>query len=107
MIRQSWIRKRIGLWLQRGDVLIGETGTSVFGPPDADFPSDIQWFTQAHYASIGCATAAAMGADLALVDQAAQKTRPRGRTIPGCSSSSKCPRRKPGLVSTALITTQG
>lgn len=81
MITQSWIWHRIAEWMQPHDVVFGETGTAAFGLPDADFPSNIHWITQTYYGSIGYATPAALGADLALTDNAAKKGKPRGRTL--------------------------
>ena len=68
-ITQSWVWHRMTQWMQPHDVVFGETGTAAFGIPDANFPSDIHWITQTYYGSIGFATPAALGADIALADQ--------------------------------------
>ena len=81
MITQSWVWHRIAEWMQSGDVVFGETGTAAFGLPDATFPAGIHWITQTYYGSIGYATPAALGADMALADLAAQERSPRGRTL--------------------------
>ena len=81
MITQSWIWHRLVEWMQPHDVVFGETGTAAFGIPDATFPRDITWITQTYYGSIGYATPAALGADLALSDNALMHGKPRGRTL--------------------------
>ena len=81
MITQSWVWHRLAEWMQPHDVVFGETGTAAFGLPDATFPKDINWITQTYYGSIGYATPAALGADIALADLAATKSEPRGRTL--------------------------
>lgn len=80
-ITQSWIWHRIAKFLQPHDVIFGETGTAAFGIPDVTFPQDTNWITQTYFGSIGYATPAAFGADLALTELAAMKVRPRGRTV--------------------------
>ena len=81
MITQSWVWHRLCEFLQPHDVVFGETGTAAFGLPDATFPSDITWITQTYYGSIGYATPAAFGADIALEELAQANVRPRGRTV--------------------------
>lgn len=80
-ITQSWIWQRIVDFLRPNDALLGETGTAAFGIPDARFPRDITWITQTYYGSIGYATPATLGVDLAVEELAARKTGPRGRTV--------------------------
>ena len=80
-VTQSHLWPTLAAFLQPHDVLFGETGTAAFGIPDSTFPSNIQWITQTYYGSIGWATPAALGAEFALLDQAAAGTRPRGRTV--------------------------
>jgi len=80
-ITQSWVWDRLASWMQPHDVVLGETGTAAFGIPDATFPSNIRWQTQTYYGSIGWATPAALGSDLALADLAARNGVPRGRTL--------------------------
>jgi len=81
LITQSWIWHRLAEFLQPHDVVFGETGTAAFGIPDATFPSDITWITQTYYGSIGYATPAAFGSEVSLIDLAAARKRPRGRTV--------------------------
>ncbi|KAF2484230.1 pyruvate decarboxylase isoenzyme [Neohortaea acidophila] len=81
LITQSWIWHRLADWFRPHDVVFGETGTAAFGLPDATFPADTHWITQTYYGSIGYATPAALGADLALADRAEKQGTPRGRTL--------------------------
>lgn len=81
LITQSWVWHRIAEFLEPHDVIFGETGTAAFGLPDATFPASTNWITQTYYGSIGYATPAAFGADVALRDLAATKGHPRGRTV--------------------------
>ena len=81
MITQSWVWHRLAEFLQPKDVVFGETGTAAFGLPDATFPAEVTWITQTYYGSIGYATPAAFGSEVALADLAASKSQPRGRTV--------------------------
>ena len=81
IITQSWVWHRLAEWMQPHDVVFGETGTAAFGIPDSTFPSDLQWITQTYYGSIGYATPAALGAEVALTDLASTEGKPRGRTL--------------------------
>nr|OQO18749.1 hypothetical protein B0A51_12705 [Rachicladosporium sp. CCFEE 5018] len=80
-ITQSWIWHQLASFLEPHDVVLGETGTAAFGMPDATYPDSTQWHTQTYYGSIGYATPAAFGADVALAEMAAASSRPRGRTV--------------------------
>ncbi|TKA78217.1 hypothetical protein B0A55_03774 [Friedmanniomyces simplex] len=80
LITQSWIWHRLAAFLQPHDVVFGETGTAAFGLPDATFPPSTQWITQTYYGSIGYATPAAFGVEMALTRNAA-RGQPRGRTV--------------------------
>ncbi|KAK6422474.1 hypothetical protein LTR95_016665 [Oleoguttula sp. CCFEE 5521] len=80
-ITQSWIWHQLASFLEPHDVVLGETGTAAFGMPDATYPDSTQWHTQTYYGSIGFATPAAFGADVALSEMAAASSRPRGRTV--------------------------
>lgn len=81
LITQSWVWHRLAEFLKPHDVLLGETGTAAFGLPDATYPAGVNWITQTYYGSIGYATPAAFGSEVALADLAATKGDPRGRTI--------------------------
>jgi pyruvate decarboxylase len=80
-LTQSYLWPTLASFLQPNDVIFGETGTAAFGIPDSTFPAKIQWITQTYYGSIGWATPAALGSEMALQDQSAAGTRPRGRTL--------------------------
>lgn len=64
-ITQSWLWPQIEKFLQRGDIVVGETGTSVFGLCDIAFPPSTQFIAQIYYGSIGYATAATLGIEVA------------------------------------------
>jgi len=80
LITQSWVWHRIADFLKPHDVVFGETGTAAFGLPDATFPPHTQWITQTYYGSIGYATPAAFGVEVALTRNKALG-KPRGRTV--------------------------
>lgn len=72
----------IQTFLKPGDVVVSETGTSNFGICDIPLPTDITVITQIYYGSIGFATAATLGADVARRElEAAQARRNNGRTV--------------------------
>lgn len=81
MITQSWVWGRLAQFFQPHDVVFGETGTAAFGLPDATFPSDTTWITQTYYGSIGYATPAAFGSEVALADTTTSRGAHRGRTV--------------------------
>ena len=62
-------------------MIVTETGTSVFGICYERMPADIRFITQTYYGSIGYATPAALGAELALRELSAEQGKPRGRTV--------------------------
>ena len=64
-ITQSWLWPQIEKFLQPGDVVVGETGTSVFGLCDITFPPNVQFIAQVYYGSIGYAMAATLGIEVA------------------------------------------
>lgn len=80
-ITQSWLWAQVAAQLQPHDVVIGETGTSVFGVCYERMPANICFITQTYYGSIGYATPAALGAELALRELATEQGKPRGRTV--------------------------
>lgn len=81
-VTQSHLWPTLASFLQPHDVLYGETGTAAFGIPDSTFPvKNIQWITQTYYGSIGWATPASLGSELALQDLSRSGARPRGRTL--------------------------
>ncbi|RMZ69949.1 pyruvate decarboxylase [Pyrenophora seminiperda CCB06] len=76
-LTQSALWPAIEAFLRPGDVLLSETGTSSTGVSDMTFPANIRLNTQIYYASIGWATAATLGVDVARRELAAEG----GRTI--------------------------
>jgi pyruvate decarboxylase len=53
VIHHDWFWPRIGKFLQRGDVVVSETGTSSFGVLDVVFPDEATLVTQILWGSIG------------------------------------------------------
>lgn len=85
-ITQSWLWPQIERFLQPGDVVVGETGTSVFGLCDITFPPNVQFIAQVYYGSIGYAMAATLGIEVARKElegtsAGAGKGRRKGRTV--------------------------
>lgn len=85
-ITQSWLWPQIEKFLRPGDVIVGETGTSVFGLCDITFPPDVQFIAQVYYGSIGYAMAATLGIEVARKERegrslGAGKGRKKGRTV--------------------------
>ncbi|OAL53040.1 pyruvate decarboxylase [Pyrenochaeta sp. DS3sAY3a] len=64
-LTQSWLWPTMQSFLRSGDILVSETGTSNFGLCDITFPANIRFVTQIYYGSIGFATAAALGVEVA------------------------------------------
>ncbi|KAI4937401.1 uncharacterized protein J4E92_002132 [Alternaria infectoria] len=64
-LTQSQLWPAIQSFIRPGDALVSETGTSNSGLCDIDFPADIRLVTQIYYGSIGFATAATLGVDIA------------------------------------------
>ncbi|KAF9690874.1 hypothetical protein EKO04_011179 [Ascochyta lentis] len=64
-ITQSWLWPQIESFLLPNDIVVGETGTSVFGLCDIVFPANTQFIAQIYYGSIGYATAATLGIEVA------------------------------------------
>lgn len=79
-ITQSWLWPQIERFLLPGDVIVTETGTSVFGLCDIVFPPKVQFIAQVYYGSIGFACAATLGAEVARKEVQARHGR-RGRTV--------------------------
>jgi pyruvate decarboxylase len=64
-ITHNWLWPRLGQWLEPGDVITTETGTSNFGIWETRFPKGVRALSQVLWGSIGYATGAAQGAALA------------------------------------------
>jgi len=75
-ITQSFLWPTVESFLRENDTIISETGTSNFGLYDVKFPAHTQFVTQIYYGSIGFATAATLGADVAR-----RETKRGGRTL--------------------------
>ena len=80
-ITQSWVWDKLTEQVRTEDVVLTETGSAVFGICYSPIPSNIRFLTQTYYGSIGWATPAALGVELALREQATEAGAPRGRTV--------------------------
>jgi pyruvate decarboxylase len=78
-ITQSWLWPQIESFLRPGDIIVGETGTSVFGLCDIKFPPRTQFIAQIYYGSIGYAMAATLGIEIARKELEGE--RGPGRTV--------------------------
>ncbi|KAK0648730.1 pyruvate decarboxylase-like protein [Cercophora newfieldiana] len=67
-ITQAWFWPRVGEYLQEGDIVVTETGTSNFGIWETRFPSGVTGVTQVFWGSIGWSVGATQGAALAAKD---------------------------------------
>lgn len=73
-ITQAWFWPRLGQWLQKGDVVITETGTANFGIWETRFPADVTAISQVLWGSIGYATGSCQGAALAAKESGIKRT---------------------------------
>lgn len=64
-ITHRWFWPRMGQWLQEGDIVLTETGTSNYGIFDTRFPKNVTNISQILWGSIGYATGACQGVALA------------------------------------------
>jgi pyruvate decarboxylase len=81
-LTQSFLWPQIEAFLRPGDIVVGETGTSIFGLCDIKFPAYTRFITQIYYGSIGYATAATLGIEVARREVAAKTgDARRGRTV--------------------------
>ncbi len=70
LITQDWVWHEIGDFIQDGDVVVTEVGTSQFGFPDAVLKAkNVTTITQLFYSSIGYSVGACLGAALAKREQ--------------------------------------
>lgn len=65
IVTQDYLWPRLSGFLQSGDLIITETGTSQVGFLSTDLPAQSSVWTQAIYGSIGYAAGAAVGASVA------------------------------------------
>ncbi|SCU82411.1 LAME_0C00980g1_1 [Lachancea meyersii CBS 8951] len=64
-LKQQWLWNQVGKFLQEGDIVITETGTSAFGINQTHFPNNTYGISQVLWGSIGYATGACLGAVMA------------------------------------------
>ncbi|KAJ4169199.1 Pyruvate decarboxylase 1 [Fusarium falciforme] len=64
-LKQEWLWNELSKFLQEGDVIISETGTSAFGINQTIFPKDAYGISQVLWGSIGFTTGATLGAAFA------------------------------------------
>ncbi|KAK3656794.1 hypothetical protein LTR56_002775 [Elasticomyces elasticus] len=67
-ITHEWLWPRISSFLQSGDILVADTGTSYIGVWEMTLPKDVRVITQILWSSIGYGIPAAQGAGLAAKD---------------------------------------
>lgn len=80
-IVHAWLWPAVAKFLKPHDVILADTGTAAYGIQDVSFPPSTNWQVQSFWGSIGWATPAAFGADLALRELAKSADKPRGRTL--------------------------
>ncbi|KAF2433106.1 pyruvate decarboxylase-like protein [Tothia fuscella] len=80
-LTQSWIWSAMMPFFQPNDVIVAETGTTSFGIIYQKLPPNVKLLAQTYYGSIGWATPATLGAELALEQEARESGKPRGRTV--------------------------
>ena len=51
-LTQSWLWPQIEAFLQPGDIVVSETGTSNFGIVDTKFPENVSLVTQIYYGAL-------------------------------------------------------
>lgn len=64
-ITHRWFWPKVGQWLQEGDIVLSETGTSSYGIFDTRFPKNVTNISQVLWGSIGYATGSCQGVALA------------------------------------------
>ncbi|KAJ4148665.1 Pyruvate decarboxylase 1 [Fusarium oxysporum] len=75
-LKQEWMWNQLGNFLQEGDIVIAETGTSAFGINQTTFPNNTYGISQVLWGSIGFTTGATLGAAFA-----AEEIDPKKRVI--------------------------
>ncbi|CDH11210.1 Pyruvate decarboxylase [Zygosaccharomyces bailii ISA1307] len=75
-LKQEWLWRQVGKFLQGGDIVITETGTSAFGINQAHFPDRTYGISQVLWGSIGYTTGSTLGAAFA-----AEELDPKKRVI--------------------------
>jgi pyruvate decarboxylase len=74
IITHAWLWPRFGQWVDSGDIIVTETGTSNFGIMETRFPANVMAINQYLWGSIGYATGAVQGAALAAREQGGRRT---------------------------------
>ncbi|KAI5842474.1 thiamine diphosphate-binding protein [Morchella snyderi] len=72
-INHAYFWPRVGQWLNPGDVVITETGTSNFGILETRFPKDVTAISQVLWGSIGYSVGALQGAALACKEMSPER----------------------------------
>lgn len=72
-ITQAWLWPYISTWLQRGDIVLTDTGTASFGIFDTKLPPESMLISISLWASIGYSLPSAQGAALAARDAGSQR----------------------------------
>jgi len=62
LLKQEWVWNELGKFLQEGDVVLTETGTSAFGINQTHFPTNSSCISQVLWGSIGFTVGACLGA---------------------------------------------
>ncbi|EDO17932.1 hypothetical protein Kpol_1010p48 [Vanderwaltozyma polyspora DSM 70294] len=75
-LKQEWLWNQVGKFLQEGDIVLTETGTSAFGINQTHFPNNTYGISQVLWGSIGFTGGATLGAAFA-----AEEIDPKKRTI--------------------------
>ncbi|CCH59570.1 hypothetical protein TBLA_0B07520 [Henningerozyma blattae CBS 6284] len=75
-LKQEWLWNQLGNFLQEGDIVLTETGTSAFGINQTTFPKDTYGISQVLWGSIGFTGGCVLGAAFA-----AEEINPNKRTI--------------------------
>ncbi|CDH13278.1 related to Pyruvate decarboxylase [Zygosaccharomyces bailii ISA1307] len=75
-LKQEWLWRQVGKFLQEGDIVITETGTSAFGINQAHFPDHTYGISQVLWGSIGYTTGSTLGAAFA-----AEEIDPKKRVV--------------------------
>ncbi|KAL6946879.1 Pyruvate decarboxylase 1 [Hanseniaspora vineae] len=65
ILKQEWLWNELGNFLQEGDVVLTETGTSAFGINQSHFPTDAYGISQVLWGSIGFSVGCCLGAAFA------------------------------------------
>jgi pyruvate decarboxylase len=73
-ITHAWFWPRMGQWVQEGDIILTETGTSNYGIFDTRFPKDVTNISQVLWGSIGYSVGSCQGVALAAKETGNRRT---------------------------------